>query len=113
MVEAQANITCQLLNLYLDGDTATAEWLAEFDDVTQGVRKQMKEIAVLEFEGHLISSLREYWSSKTIAVICPCCHRKSHHPEDIQQRYCGACHWWTGDPVFGPPHLEGPCEARG
>lgn len=67
VVEAQADITCRLLNLYLDGDTAVAEWEAEFDDVAQGVRKRMKEIAVLEFDGHLIASLREYWASETVA----------------------------------------------
>ena len=32
----QANITCRLVNLYLDGDIAIAEWLAEFDDVPRG-----------------------------------------------------------------------------
>jgi ketosteroid isomerase-like protein len=68
-VEAQANITCKLLNLYLDGDTAVAEWLAEFDDVAQGVRKRMKEIAVLEFDGHRIASLREYWASERIGPM--------------------------------------------
>ncbi len=69
VVGGQANITCRLLNLYLDGDTAVAEWLAEFDDVAQSVRKRMREIAVLEFEGHLIASLREYWASETVAVV--------------------------------------------
>ena len=69
VVEAQANITCELLNLYLDGDTAIAEWLAEFDDVAQGVRKRMKEIAVLEFDGPLIASLREYWASERIGPM--------------------------------------------
>jgi hypothetical protein len=66
VVEAQANISCRLLSLYLDGDTAVAEWTAEFDDLAQGVRKRMKEIAVLEFEGGLIRSLREYWASEKI-----------------------------------------------
>lgn len=65
----QANITCKLHSLYLDGTTAIAEWLAEFDDVPQGVRKRMKEIAVLEFDGRLISSLREYWSSEHIGQL--------------------------------------------
>lgn len=60
---SQANIRCKLLSLYLDGTTAIAEWEAEFDDVARGVRKRMREIAVLEFEGHQIASLREYWSS--------------------------------------------------
>lgn len=66
VVGDQANITCRLMSLYLDGDTAVAEWEAQFSDVTQGVRKRMKEIAVLEFEGHLISSLREYWASEVV-----------------------------------------------
>src|SRR5215211_601032 len=54
VVESQANIKCELLNLYLDGNTAIAEWEAEFDDVVQRVRKRMREIAVLVFEGRLI-----------------------------------------------------------
>ena len=74
VAESQANITCRLLSLYVDGSTAIAEWEAEFDDLAQGVRKRMKEIAVLEFEwsdlerGPLISSLREYWASETVAA---------------------------------------------
>ena len=64
VVEAQANIRCELLSVYLDGDTAIAEWEARFDDLAQGVRKRMREIAVLEFDGPLIASLREYWASE-------------------------------------------------
>jgi hypothetical protein len=64
VVEAQANIKCELLSVYLDGDTAIAEWEAWFDDLAQGVRKHMREIAVLEFDGPLIGSLREYWASE-------------------------------------------------
>lgn len=69
VVQNQANIKCTLLNLYLDGTTAVTEWLAEFDDVPQGVRKRMKEIAVLEFEGSRIASLREYWASETVGQL--------------------------------------------
>jgi hypothetical protein len=69
VVGAQANIRCRLLNLYLDGTTAIAEWEAEFDDVTEGVRKRMREIAVLEFSGHLIASLREYWASEEVGLL--------------------------------------------
>lgn len=69
VVGAQANITCKLLNVYLDGTTAIAEWLAEFDDVTQGIRKRMREIAVLDFQGRQISALREYWSSERVADL--------------------------------------------
>ena len=64
--ESQANITCRLLSLYLDGDTAITEWEAEFDDVAEGMRKRMREIAVLVFDGHLIASLREYWASEAV-----------------------------------------------
>lgn len=66
VVRDQANIQCRLLNFYIDGDTVIAEWEATFFDVPQGVRKRMKEIAVLEFEGHLIRSLREYWASEVV-----------------------------------------------
>jgi hypothetical protein len=69
VVESQANIKCELLNLYIDGQTAIVEWEAEFDDVRQRVRKRMREIAVLVFEGRLITSLREYWSSEHVADL--------------------------------------------
>ena len=67
VVESQANIKVQLLTIYLDGETVIAEWEAEFDDLVKGVRKRMREIAVLVFEGGLISSLREYWASEQIS----------------------------------------------
>lgn len=69
VVAEQANIKCELLNVYLDGSTAIAEWEAEFDDVVQGVRKRMREIAVLDFDGRQISALREYWSSEQIGEL--------------------------------------------
>lgn len=69
VVGAQSNISCKLLSLYLDGDTAIVEWEAEFDDLAKGVRKRMREIAVLEFEGNLIKSLREYWASEPINAL--------------------------------------------
>jgi ketosteroid isomerase-like protein len=66
VVQSQANIKCELLNMYVDDDTVIAEWQAEFDDLAQGMRKRMREIAVLVFEGRLIASLREYWASEQI-----------------------------------------------
>lgn len=82
VVQAQAAIRCELLNMYVDGDTVIAEWLAEFDDLAQGVRKRMREIAVLEFEGNLIASLREYWASEHIgpAESWSMSAAGSHHP---------------------------------
>jgi len=45
------------------------------------------------------------------AFRCPCCGMVSHNPNDLEG-YCGACDWWTGDPVLAPGHLEAACEAR-
>jgi uncharacterized protein (TIGR02246 family) len=66
VVGSQANIRCELLNLYLDDGTAIAEWEATFDDTAQGVRKRMREVALLTFDGPLIASLREYWTSEEL-----------------------------------------------
>lgn len=71
VVGSQARIACKLLSTYLDGDTAIVEWEAEFDDLAEGVRKCIREIAVLVFEGKKIASLREYWTSKRIADSIP------------------------------------------
>jgi hypothetical protein len=46
----QANIEAELLDLYLDGTTAIAEWEARFDDLVAGCRKRMREVAILEFD---------------------------------------------------------------
>jgi hypothetical protein len=67
VVETQAYISCELLNLYLDGNTAIAEWQADFDDLFQGIRKRMREVAILVFEDQLIASLREYWATQVLA----------------------------------------------
>jgi SnoaL-like domain len=70
VVGSQANIKCRLLDLYLDGETAIAEWEAEFDDVAQGVRKRMREVALLDFaDGDRIASLREYWTSQEVGEL--------------------------------------------
>ena len=66
VVTEQANIDARLLNLYLDGSTAIAEWEAQFDDVVKGYRKLMREVAILELAGDKIASLREYWASRPI-----------------------------------------------
>lgn len=69
VVGDQANITCDLLNLYVDNGTAIAEWEATFDDRPQQVRKRMREVALLTFDGPLIESLREYWASEVVEVL--------------------------------------------
>jgi ketosteroid isomerase-like protein len=62
----QSHIEFKLLSLYIDGHTAIAEWEAWFVLTQSGTRKHMKEIAVLEFRGPRIASLREYWSSESL-----------------------------------------------
>ncbi|MFE3195409.1 nuclear transport factor 2 family protein [Nocardia sp. NPDC059240] len=64
VVGDESDIRCRLLSLYLEGETAIAEWEAEFAD--RGVRKIMREVAILEFDGDRIASLREYWQSKNL-----------------------------------------------
>jgi hypothetical protein len=71
VIESQANIKCELLSLYLDGNTAIVEWEAEFDDLAENVRKRMREVAILVFEDRLIASLREYWSSEQVSLPSP------------------------------------------
>jgi len=66
VVTSQSDIQVELLALYVDGDTAIAEWEARFDDLVRGVRKRMREVAILEFEDGLIASLREYWASEEL-----------------------------------------------
>lgn len=63
VVEQQANIDFKLMNVYVDGQTAIAEWEARFDDLVMKKRWYMKEIAVLKFRGGKIASLHEYWST--------------------------------------------------
>lgn len=66
VVASQANINAKLLALYQDQHTVIAEWEAVFDDLVQDCRKRMREVAILEFEGDKIASLREYWASEQI-----------------------------------------------
>ncbi len=66
VVREQANISAQLLSLYLDGTTAIAEWEARFDDLVAGHRKLMREVAILDFDGDRIARLREYWTSQRL-----------------------------------------------
>jgi hypothetical protein len=46
------------------------------------------------------------------AFTCPCCGAVMRQPADIEEDYCGLCHWPTGDPELGPPHMAGECPAR-
>jgi ketosteroid isomerase-like protein len=69
VVANQARIECRVLSLYVDGDTAIVEWDARFDDKEVGARKRIREVAILEFAGGLIASLREYWASEVLGPL--------------------------------------------
>ena len=84
VVESQANIECRLLALYVDGSTAIAEWEAQFDDRVEGVRKRMREVAILEFEDGLIASLREYWATEILG---------DPSADDGRPNVAGRCGW--------------------
>jgi len=66
VMNEQRNIQFRMLSLYGQGETGVAEWEAEFDDLVQNVRKQLREIALIELSGNKIRSLREYWSSRRL-----------------------------------------------
>lgn len=36
------------------------------------------------------------------SIVCPVCGSRSYNPNDIEQGYCGRCHWWTSDPMLAP-----------
>jgi hypothetical protein len=47
------------------------------------------------------------------SITCPRCGATSHHPDDVDQGYCGRCHWWTSDPVLGSPEAIAVAERHG
>lgn len=46
------------------------------------------------------------------AFKCPGCHRVSHNPNDVAQRYCGACKRWWDEQAERIAELENDLEAR-
>jgi ketosteroid isomerase-like protein len=69
VVQGQGRIHFTLLQTYIAGTTGIAEWEVFFDDVVQGKRKHMREMAILEFVDGKIASLREYWASELIGEL--------------------------------------------
>ena len=66
VVEEQSDIRFKLLHVYIDGNTVLAEWEASFYSNIENARINIIEVAILEFEGDKIKSLREYWHSKKV-----------------------------------------------
>ena len=69
VVEGQANIKMKVVSMFIDGNVGIAEWEVTFDDTKKKIRRFMKEIAVLEFDGPQIKHLREYWTSRSLGEI--------------------------------------------
>ena len=66
VVAGQKDIKFKLLHTWVDGNTAIAEWQADFYRTDQRVKLSMREVAILTFRGDKISSLREYWHSEEL-----------------------------------------------
>ena len=64
VVKQQENIRFKLLNMYLEGAVAIAEWEAWFFDKEEKKNQHIKEVAIIEFKDNKIYSLREYWASE-------------------------------------------------
>lgn len=47
------------------------------------------------------------------SLTCPRCNRKTHHPFDVKDGYCGYCQWWTSDPVLGKEEIIAIAEQEG
>lgn len=47
------------------------------------------------------------------SITCPRCGATSYNPNDIEQSYCGRCHWWTGDRLLGSPEVMAMVEDDG
>lgn len=41
-------------------------------------------------------------------IVCPKCGRVSHHPRDIQERYCGYCNGFHDDLMRAQPVMALP-----
>lgn len=66
VVEEQSEIKFKLLNLYVENDTAIAEWDATFFNNKENKTIHIVEVAILEIENNKIKRLREYWHSERL-----------------------------------------------
>ncbi len=66
VVEEQSEIKFDLLNLYIDRNTAIAEWDATFFSNIENKTIHLVEVAILEIVDGKIKRLREYWHSERL-----------------------------------------------
>ena len=48
---------------------------------------------------YLTTTLRPPGTPPVPFITCPRYWRTSHHPSDVREGYCGACHAWIGTPM--------------
>jgi ribosomal protein L37E len=41
-----------------------------------------------------VQNLNENVARESPSIVCPRCNKRSFHPKDIEERYCGFCHNW-------------------
>lgn len=65
-----------------------------------------------EDEVRALEALERAWGLReTPSVVCPGCGVESHHPKDIEYRYCARCHRfhddvvWATDDGAAPPNF--------
>ncbi len=68
VVDGQSDITFDLKNVWVDGDTVIAEWFAEFIDTKRNLRIKMNEVAIFSVKGDKFKSLREYYKTEKTPV---------------------------------------------
>lgn len=66
VVEEQFDIEFDLLDVFVDGNTAIAEWDVSFESSEEDKRLHLRSVAVMEFEDDLIARQREYWHSERL-----------------------------------------------
>jgi uncharacterized protein (TIGR02246 family) len=59
----QKDITFDLRNVWIDGETVVAEWHADFTDIPRNLRISMDEVAIFTVRDEKFASLREYYKS--------------------------------------------------
>lgn len=64
VVDSQKDISFELRNLWLDGETVVAEWHAVFTDIKRNLIIDMNEIGLFQIQGDKFNSLREYYMTK-------------------------------------------------
>jgi uncharacterized protein (TIGR02246 family) len=64
VVNGQSDITFDLKNVWVNGDTVIAEWHANFIDTIRNVRIKMREVGIFKVKAGMFASLREYYTAE-------------------------------------------------